>query len=250
MWRTGMVLLLVLTLSGCSKLAFWRKSAPQQQQQPATQAPAASGTPAASSLFPEKDLHVDFLVRDHGAATDVAVQEELLRDRDRLVGLYGGVPYVNWVFKPDGVWRPDPHGGEALLLYLPAQLQDGETWKQTSAKADVWFRLQHVKDTCQGFLVDIGTRDCWQLTVLNQGEKLVFHFAAGLGPVHASAENWRRPADSYVKRIKAYRPGDLGAEQRTAVLGRVKPPALQPATVSLVSEADFNKAAGQMQAGR
>ena len=116
------------------------------------------------------DLALTYRLREGRQDAEVSLGEHLLRDGERVVAVTSEKAYAVWHLRPDGVWRADPRGGESLLRYLPPQLVDGLHWRQRSGDTDVWFALRHIPDG-------------WELAVLNRGERTVFHFAAGRGPV-------------------------------------------------------------------
>ncbi|MFZ5817664.1 MAG: hypothetical protein ACOY93_20615 [Bacillota bacterium] len=163
-------------------------------------------------------------LREHGAPEEVPAPEHLLREGDRVVAVQDGKANAVWHIRPDGIWRADPRNGRTLLRYLPAELTDGLYWSQQSGDSVVWFRLAKV-DNC---LHQIPT--CWEVVVLNRGERTVFRFAEGRGPVYAGADNWAEPARSFHKYLNDQRlPAPLPAEARTRLLQNLaQPPSPAP----------------------
>jgi hypothetical protein len=218
-----------LLVSACS----WRRTAPtavRRATQPRT-------TPRAADLFPDKDLITIFAVQDHGAPNPIIVQEQLLREGDRLVGAQNGKPYVTWYIQPDGVWRLDPKDGSNLLQYLPAVLTDDLAWKQVSGNGVVWFHLERQEPLTCANITKVPTPQCWKVTVLNQGESIAFTFATGVGPVLAVAETFAHPAASFVKTLQEVRAGGPNPGARTPLL--VSTPADRKEPPQPISAQDF-----------
>lgn len=241
----GLLLALVTaaSLSGCGKWPPWKKSEPKAPVVVADP-PPPDGGPAAG-LFPTQDQQLSFMVTDRGKQP-IVVQEDLLRDGERLIAAQGGAtPYVTWLFNADGVWRKDPRGS-TLLRYLPHTLRDVQAWKQSSDGADVWFRVARSAKGCP-LPAGAHAEQCWGLTVLNRGERTEFLFATGLGPVSAEAENWTTPAASFTKQVSAIQPGKLQPAARSKQLTLAPPTTATPAPVVPVSDADFSKALAAAQ---
>jgi hypothetical protein len=250
----ALFLILAVLLTGCSaklpRLLRFDFSKPEPETPPpaATEAPPPPPLPElvpAASLLPAADWRITFSVRDLGQPP-VEVEEDLLLDGGRLVGLYNGMPYVTWLLREDGLWRLDPKGGGALLRYLPPILQDGEAWRQRSGSAEVWFRLRRLEPECTGWPWPGQPEQCWELTVLNRGEKIVFTLVSGIGPVHVNAQNWETPRESFIKAITDHRASPLTEARRTEVLGHVKPLEAEPGAVIPVSPAEFDAATVHM----
>lgn len=247
-----LMLILAVLLAGCEfkmprLLRFERAPAPAGETTQPTEQPTPPPPVLADALFPAQDWRLTYAVTDLGQEP-VQVVEELIRDESRLVATYNGSPYITWVFNDEGVWRSDPKGGGALLLYLPKNLLDGDAWKQTSGDADVWFRLKESREACPGWFWAGQPEQCWELTVLNRGERTRFAMVTGLGPTFAQAENWAAPAESFSKKATAHRAGQLSEEQRKQVLDSVKLPTTPPAPVIPVSSGEFETAATDMMA--
>jgi hypothetical protein len=102
---------------------------------PAVESPKPPAPDLAAGFMPADDETLTFVLNDQ------TVTEYSLRDGDRFVAVQDGAVYATWFRRDDGLWRPDPKGGGALLRYLPPVLQEGLTWKQRSGDADVWFSL-------------------------------------------------------------------------------------------------------------
>lgn len=233
----GMAALLILLLAGCSlpfQKAEKEEAPPQEVDLPA---PVPAGDPFLV-LLPERDLQLRVSVQDHGVDEPIELDEEWLREEGQraIIATYAGSPYVRWEWNDEGLWRLDPKGGGAMLRYLPPVLVDGSVWRQQSGEAIVWFHLGRRAEPCQVSGVPGGSVECWELTVLNRGEILLFTFARGVGPIAAEAKNHARPADSFTKQLVEVRPSRLTPEQRGAFLAKLpstgKPAApLQPATL-------------------
>lgn len=183
-----------LALTACSQPAPAKDSpvtapvTPNGNYRPPTE-PAAPGTDRSADLLPASSLRVQYQIRERSARETAQVREILLREEDRLIAAAEGKVYAVWLIRPDGVWRKDPKG-PALLRYLPARLEHGLTWKQTSGEAEVWFQLNR-EDTI------------WAVTVLNRGERTTIRFAAGQGPIGAAAENHAKPSASFAKLMES-----------------------------------------------
>jgi hypothetical protein len=202
------------------------------------QLPAPAVTEA-GALLPKADIPVTYLVQDHGAEA-APVQEHLLREGDRAIAVANGRAYAVWEIRPDGVWRADPRNPGILLRYLPAQLSNGQYWRQRSGDADVWFRLS-IAGPC-----DQTTASCWELVVLNRGERTVFRFGESAGPISAQADNWAEPARSFHKYIDpGAAPGTMTASQRTLLLQGLAAPAT-PAPVTEATADQFEEAVFHM----
>ncbi|MEW8979475.1 MAG: hypothetical protein AB2385_13840 [Symbiobacterium sp.] len=268
MKRTSLALLVLATLllSACSGAPTAPESPPTGVQEPAQPsgqpsgeeqgtAPgdAQSGTSAAPLILQpaEVDPPVVLLLPGDGAQhrfslSDGSVAlEGYVRDGARLIAAYNGEPWVTWFITDQGIFRRDPKG-PGLLLYLPAEPEDGLAWKQRSGDADVWFNLQAVPDCLSplGPTYEI----CWQLTVLNRQEQTVYLFAPGpatedwlgdtTGVQEARADNFASPADSFVKRRQPQQP--LEPPSREAMLAGAEPwPTDEAAPVERVTLADF-----------
>jgi hypothetical protein len=204
-------LVLLLALTGCARFLPGRASKPA----PAPEAPAPPPEPVvqAADLFPAADAHVVYSLTDQGKAP-VTVEEDWVRDGDRLLMAAGGVTYAVWYIRSDGVWRADPKGSGRLLRYLPATLKAGLAWRHQVAGREVFFRLSEAAGSCQ----EAGP--CWKLEVANAGEATTFIFAGNRGPVRAEAINQTRPADSFVKSVTRTGPAQLLAEHRKALLDK------------------------------
>jgi hypothetical protein len=226
---------LVLALAmGCSSP---RVAPPTAVETPPPLVDAATEAPApdpAAGFMPADDETLTF------ALNDQTVTEYLLRDGDRFVAVQDGEVYATWFLRDDGLWRPDPKGGGALLRYLPPVLADGLTWKQHSGDAEVWFSLRRGN-------TDLGTNitaaDGWILTVINRAERLELTFALGIGPAMARSENWAVRADSYTKRAVKVTAGGPEADRRRAFLAKAAAAPPAPAQVVPVSPEGFTAAA-------
>lgn len=248
MRRAALILLAVL-IAACSKGSASdvasdsapapNPAPPQEQASPAKASPAPTIGHEGAALFPANDLPVAFTVRDRFAQQVVRVEEHLLRDGERLAAVADGKVYAVWQIRPDGVWRLDPHNPTTSLRYLPATLADGLYWRQRSGDADVWFRLQERTECSHN------VPSCWELVVLNRGERTVFRFLRGIGPIHASADNWAEPARSFEKHKEDRPPaGPLSGAERQRLLGSVAAPP-DPAPVAEVSAEQFEEAVYQ-----
>jgi len=235
------VLLSALLLTACSL----KKPPPVAAPEPAPAPPPVPAVPA-TILYPDKDVRLTFDVLDRGAPRPTPITEQLLREPDRIVATYNGTPYVTWVTNANGIWRQDPKG-PALLRYLPAQMRDGDAWKQVSGNSEVWFRLRQEAGPCGAVSQP---EQCWVLAVVNRSEYTEFHFAGGLGPVRVSDENWATPADSFEKSITSQQPVTLAATDRKQLLDRAPVPTGAAAAVSATTAAEFeaNLKAAQAQA--
>jgi hypothetical protein len=237
--RHAAILLLVFLLTACAKSG--------QQEPRADQPPSPPPSPPAeyrgSELFPETDWQITYSVQDHGQKP-VTVVEELIREGDRLVATYNGQPYVTWVLGAEGVWRTDPRGGGALLRFLPPTLKHNEAWKQQSGDAEVWFKLAE-KVPCSIWRTT-PPKHCWDLTVLNRGERTVFQFVSTLGPYHVQADNYQRIANSFTKQIKEHKEGAIDPGMRAALLKQVPAAAGTPAAVIPVTPAEFDQAESEL----
>ncbi|HEY3363694.1 MAG TPA: hypothetical protein VGK74_01405 [Symbiobacteriaceae bacterium] len=239
--RVMTLVALSLLIGGCQLPPLpWTKSQPA----PAPALPAAPvvETVRAETLFPSADWHATYGVQDQGKA-EMKVEEDWLRDGQRLVATQNGVPYVTWEFRPDGVWRADPKGFGALLRYLPTLLENDVAWKQESAGREVWFALNEEKAACDTWKSTFPVNQCWQLQVLNRGELTTFLFGRGVGPLRADAVNYARPAESFVKTLRAQKLGTtLVPENRKAVLDKAGGSGAQPAPVRPVTPTEFQQA--------
>ncbi|HYF75632.1 MAG TPA: hypothetical protein VD973_00715 [Symbiobacteriaceae bacterium] len=165
-----------------------------------------------------------------------------------MTALADSRPYATWLIAEDGVWRADPKGEDVLLRYLPATLSTA-SWKQRSGDADVWFLLQDSTQTCQAFSwVDISPSGCWNLTVLNRGEKLTYTFAEGVGPILVKAENWADPASSFTKRLWKPSPEPVGQARPQALPPTNRAP-VTPATAEAFREAELAMLLDEMKDG-
>jgi hypothetical protein len=205
-------LVALLALTGCAR--FLPGRAAKSDPPAAAPAPAPAPETAAADLFPTADAHVVYTLTDQDKAP-VTVEEDWVRDGDRLLMAAGGVTYAVWYIRSDGVWRADPKGGARLLRYLPPTLKSGLAWRQQVPGREVFFRLSEAAGACQ----DAGP--CWKLEVANAGEATTFMFAGGHGPVRAEAVNHSHPADSFVKAITKTGPAQLLVEHRKALLDKV-----------------------------
>ncbi|MGE5672524.1 MAG: hypothetical protein ACM3XM_01380 [Mycobacterium leprae] len=170
----------------------------------------------AAALLPATDTRLTFEIRDQGAAGSSPVQELLLRDGARAVAVANGQAYAVWEIRPDGVWRADPRNPGTLLRYLPPQLSDGVYWSQKSGDAVVWFRLSVAAHCSQQ------APTCWEVVVLNRGERTTFRFAGDSGPISAQADNWAEPDDSFDKYLnQAVGPAQLAAAERERLMSRI-----------------------------
>ncbi|HYG58878.1 MAG TPA: hypothetical protein VD902_12540, partial [Symbiobacteriaceae bacterium] len=118
--------------------------------------------------------------------------------------------------------------------------------------ADVWFRLQTANFTCQHWQLRIANRECWELTVLNRGERSDFFFLEGTGPVKAQVTNWAKPQASFVKQAQAVETALPAGAERAAYLpgGLASPPPEAPFTVVTFSDFDQALVAAVRAAGR
>lgn len=215
--------------------------APAAPSPGAEPAPPAAARTEADGLFPVKDLQVHFGISDYLKAV-VKTPEYLLAEQDRRIAVANGRPYAQWILNDQGVWRPDPKGGGALLRYLPAKLKP-EVWKQVSGDAEVWFRLEkpakeHGCYAPPPLNSPLGEA-CWQLTVLNRGERLTYLFAPGFGPIEARAENYGKPEDSFYKDAILGEDRALTREERLALVVQIPRPTGKPAPVQPATDADF-----------
>lgn len=243
----------MIILSGCTRPSG-KPPEPTAPPLPAASAttssptpePPASATPAVSpegaSLFPSTDRELSFVIWDAGAAKAAHPVEQWLREGERLVIASNGKPYATWLFAADGVWRLDPKGGGALLRYIPATLKDGETWRQRSGDAEVWFSLTRDDSTCRtpgGHIVEAAARSCWTLTVLNRGELTTFRFAPAGGPTLVKAVNYAQPSASFYKEVATDQAGDRPAVDRKALLEKAPASSAPRAAVIAATAADF-----------
>lgn len=235
-------LLCALIMTACAKAP--EPTAPEPPpaaapNKPATAAPGPDAAPGTATLFPDRLTQLRMAVHDEALPTrERSVLEVLFRDQNRVIGVYDGNPYVTWLINAGGVWRIDPKGGGALLRYLPPEFKDGQVWKQRSGDADIWFRFARAQD-CQGANIDQSL--CWQLTVLNRGERTTFHFAPGRGPVSARSEHWSEPAQSFRKIMLDHAPQDISKEQHAAWVTAAEPATGAPAPVTPVTAAEFEQ---------
>ncbi len=219
--RKVVLLLVAVMVAACSRAPQppADEKPVQAPVQPPIQDPVQAPATHEATLFPAEDRQVAYMIRDQGAPEETAVQEHLLRDGDRVAAVAGGKVYAVWYLRPDGVWRADPKNKGALLRYLPPEPKDGLIWHQKSGEAEVWFRLAETKECAQ--LVPT----CWELTVLGRGERTVFRFVQGLGPIYAAADNWADPSLSFEKYLAPEgRPAPLPAGERQRLLGEVTAP--------------------------
>ncbi|HWI64761.1 MAG TPA: hypothetical protein VNT75_23275 [Symbiobacteriaceae bacterium] len=205
------------------------KGSPPQKDEPKS-VPVTPAAPAekADGLFPGADLRLVYSVTDQGQPA-VAVDEDWLRDGDRIVATYNGTPYVTWLLRSDGVWRADPGGSGVLLRYLPPELQDGTVWKQTSGGQDIWFKL--TRESSQ-----------WLLQVVNRAEVTLFRFSPAAGPYRVESINYANPSHSFVKQQLSSSPGKVEAGTRAAHLKNMPSPALQAAPVTAATLQEFAEA--------
>jgi hypothetical protein len=245
--RVGSLLLalaVLLMLSGCAKWLPGRKA--PEASPPASEAEKPVATVSAAALLPSKDQHLAFLVTDRGKEP-VTINEELIREGDRIVAVYGGVPYATWLLRDDGLWRQDPKGGGALLRYLPKELRDGDAWVQESAGASVWFRVTKARSACPTLPGDARPEQCWWLTVVNRGEQTELLFASGLGPIYAYDENWQDPSASFVKQAAEIGPGKLAGGARSQYIAKAPATTSQPAEAKAATAAEFQAELARLQ---
>jgi len=192
----------------------------------------------ALTLFPDRDWLISFRVQDYLQESS-GQEEHLLRDGDRVVAVANDKPYAQWLITNHGVWRPDPKGSGVLLRFLPPALKHGETWRQRAGNADVWFRLEKSREYCLTPDNHPAEGKCWDVTVLNSGERTKFTFAPGLGVIKALSVNYANPDDSFDKDSVRVKTDTLATEKRTAYLGRAVRPSFKEEDVIQGTEAEF-----------
>lgn len=234
----------LVVLVGCSRTLGGAAADPTAVEPASSSSPITVVEPApvpaeaaiSNTLFPQTNLRLLFYLSERDATTEVT--EDLLREAGSVTALQSAKPYAAWLIAEDGVWRSDPKGGDALLRYLPATLST-VSWKQPSGSSDVWFHLQDGSETCLKFSwVDIIPDGCWNLTVLNRGEKLTYTFAVGVGPILVQSENWADPASSFTKKL--WKPTqDLVAEASLQTSPPIKRAPITTATAEEFRQAEL-----------
>lgn len=240
--RTLLVILLTLALvTGCSRNAKPPEEPPVLIWEPA-EPPAPAAAPAVSvvparSLFPTADIQLQYYVEDGDDGPQRPVTEELLIEPGRAVAVANSLPYAEWRFQPDGIWREDPATG-VLLRYLPAELTAPMVWKQPNGEQAAWFLLE------RGTLVPHGfTEPPWVLTKLEGASRIAFHFMPGYGVISARALSWREPADGFAKYLRDDKPEPLTQyPDRSRVLALRPAAAPRPAPVQTATVAEFEEA--------
>jgi hypothetical protein len=181
-WWLG-VLVLGVIVAGCGKLSLpWQKGAPQ----PTKVAPEGTVEPrrdAYRTLLPSGPVQ-GLATFDDGTPTQT---EAIIPGQETLVALQGGVPYVTWHLRPDGVYRRDTKSG-ALLRYLPAELVDGLSWTQEDGDQRYWFLLTACPD-----------QECWELELLTRNLVQKFTWAPGKWITKAESTDLLNAKNSFHK---------------------------------------------------
>lgn len=239
MRRLTLILLLTvpmtILLTGCLGS---KETGPEIDPAPLPPPPPPAATIKAQELWPAKDMALSFSIKDANQPVPYRVDEYLLREEGSAVAVQAGNTYATWHITEDGIHRLDPKGGGVLLLYLPETVQDGQVWKQTSGSQDVWFKTVLGPGDCKG----IGNQPCWDLTVLNRGEKTLFRFAPGYGPIRVISENFPAPAESFEKVKTADGPSQLSPEHRAQAIAASRPPTQEKPFAVESTLADFDAA--------
>lgn len=118
-------------------------------------------------------------------------------------------PAQDWVYNNRFDDGTAPHA--PLLQYLPATLADNISWQQTSGSDVVQFWLRRTQ-TCADADNPTATKvtsPCWDLEVLNRGQKQRFFFVEGAGVMAASLLAPASPASSYHKQASLPSPAPL-----------------------------------------
>lgn len=239
---SALFLFLVLLLGGCTN----KPAAPGIPEPAASPVETAAPAPApsevggvpASSLFPDGDLDMTFWVWDMGKPASASQSEQRIREDGTVAVVQNGRPAFAWLLDSTGVWREDPGGGGVLLRYLPPNLVDGAVWNQRSGDAAVWFRLRAAGGLCTKGN-GMGATGCWELSVLNRNQELVYTFAPGVGPTEVRAINNLTPADSFLMRAEQSQAATIEAAQRTAAFDKVRPGVKDRAPVTSAAVADY-----------
>jgi len=240
MRRLTLILLLTVPLTvllgGCLGS---KKSDPEFQ--PAPPLPPPPVIAKGIELWPTRDLAISFSIKDANIDVPYRVDEYLLREEGTAVAVQAGNTYATWHLTEEGVYRLDPKGGGVLLQYLPHTVEDGRAWKQLSGSQDVWFKTALGPADCKG----ADDQPCWDLTVLNRGEKTLFRFAPGYGPIRVISDNFVAPAESFEKVKTADGPSHLSPEHRAQAIAAARPPTQsKPFTVES-TVAEFDAAVGR-----
>lgn len=237
--------------SGVAASSSGRGSAPEPDApalRPAQQDPPAAG------LLPREETPYSYHLSDGTSA-----EEFYVRDGGRLIGASNGKTHVTWFIAEQGVWRRDPKG-PGLLRYFPPVLQDGTAWKQRSGDAEVWFLLREKRQCQYGLGPDLDR--CWELTVLNRLERLVYELAPGnalppdfIGETRGINRVWadhlQKPGEGYTKQRRQAQ--SVPAPPREQMLKEGDPwPAGPVPAVAEITPAEFAAAEKAMlaRAGR